>query len=261
MKTCFLFSWGIIMCFCIACSKNGTLNNSSSRTDSITVPVTPLNTTVKIDSLPFPLTMGTWWKYQRTDTIISGSVLGPTAPKTDTSTEIITLIGKIKITDSVQGVMMEVRNLSKNKKDTNYLYYYRTNLIVATNFPQNISLYAENKFLLGNELRFRLPLLEGKYSITNNTDYGYCSCLYDTVVIKKDTTITILNKTYPNTTYAWENFSQFGGAFSSSANSKSVRINNIGFAYWQVGSGTSNHYGVFSNGWFVRRLLDYYIAP
>ena len=256
MKTRFLFSWGIIVCFCISCSKNGIATNTSSRTDTVTVPVTTVTIPVKIDSLPFPLTMGTWWKYQRVDTATSGSVLGPNKPITDSSTEIITLIGKIKITDSVQGFMMEVRNLSKNKKDTNYLFYYRSNCIVTNSFPPDITQYADSNFLAGFDLRFRLPLREGKYSI-----YNIYRNPFDSVVIKKDTTLSVLNKIYPNCSYQWEDYSLYGGAFSNSASATSVLIKNIGFAYWQTGAGNSNHYGLYTNNWFVRRLLDYYIAP
>ena len=160
----------------------------------------------------------------------------------DSSIEIITVIGKRKITDSVEATILEVKNLTKSRIDSNYVFYYRANFIVTEKYPANINFYAKSNYLYPGDMRFRFPLIEGPWQ-------------------KKDTTAIVLNKPFPNCRYTYEYRYDFQGANAYSYTSESFLQNNVGFVFWKTGSSSSSHYGSHSEHWFVRRIMDYYIAP
>lgn len=226
-----------------SCSKNAPITSQGNDTP-------PKDSLPKIDSLPFPLTIGTWWKYKRNDTTIStGNPYSP--PKIDSSIEIITVVGKTKLTDSVQAALLQVKNLTTGKTDTSFAFYYRSNFIVSQYKSTDLSSYAKAYFLRAFDMRFRLPLVDGTYKIMG----------YDSIYIKKDTTVAVLNKQFQHCLFTYESFDYFQGAFKEYFASASFIGNNIGFLYWRALYGYKSHYGYGGDSWYVRRIMDYYIAP
>ena len=231
----------ILICVLLSCTKNAPLTDTN-----ISFP--------KKDSLPFPLTVGTWWKYQRLDTswIDMGGALGA-YPIFDSSYEMITVTGKTKLSDSVQAAILQVKNLTSGKTDTSYAFYYRSNFIVSQIKLTDLSPYAKDYFIGAYDMRFRLPLTDSLYSFFP----------YETVYIKKDTLITVLNKQFLHTVFTHEFYPDLYGGLSSSnfLGSDSFLGNNIGFLYWRAYYSHGNHNGLYTEHWFVRRIMDYYIAP
>ena len=247
MKLAFLFL-GFLF-FLSSCSK-----------DEAGLPTQPSSTNTFLpERLPFPLTVGTWWKYKRADTTGSErnffSLIYP--PIIDSSIEIITVIGKTKLTDSVDAAILETKNITKNKLDTAYAFYYRSNFIVTSKYPVNINSYADNQYLNTYDMRFRLPLNDGKTIVPSNSQYNP---VYDSLYIKKDTTAVVLNKFFANSTYTFE-YTYSYGAFAQIHISDSFFKNNLGFVLWKASYNRGSHYGNDAPSWYVRRMVDYYIAP
>ena len=214
--------------------------------------------TVLPQRLPFPLTIGTWWKYKRADTTGDKffSLIYP--PFFDSSIEIITVIGKTKFTDSVDAAILETKNITKNKLDTAYAFYYRSNFIVTSKYPVNINSYADKKYLNAYDMRFRLPLADGKTIVPGNCTN--CYGVYDSLFIKKDTTAVVLNRSFVNSTYTYE-YTYQEGPFAQIHISESFFKNNLGFVLWKASYNRGSHYGNDAPSWYVRRIIDYYIAP
>ena len=97
MKLVFLFL-GFSL-FLSSCSKDEAVYNAAP-----SPPLPPASNigSPTIDSLPFPLKTGTWWKYKRVDT----SNVYNRPPIKDSSIEVVTVKGKIKITDSVEATRL-----------------------------------------------------------------------------------------------------------------------------------------------------------
>ena len=233
----------ILICVLSSCTKNALLTDTN-----ISFP--------QKDSLPFPLTVGTWWKYQRLDTswIETG---GPQRSYFifDSSYEMITVTGKTKLSDSVQAAILQVKNLTSGKTDTSYAFYYRSNFIVSQIKLTDLSPYAKDYFIGAYDMRFRLPLTDGLYSFL-----PYATTVY----IKKDTLITVLNKQFLHTVFTHEFFPNYIGSlvFYIFLGSDSFLGNNIGFLYWRASHDYGRvAYGKSTKHWFVRRIMDYYIAP
>lgn len=147
MKNLFLFI-GVILSFLFySCKK-----------DSTPTPTPP----PPIDSLPIPITIGTWWNYQRIDSVdlplYAGSNYNP-IHYIDTSIEIITVIGKAPYEDlannisKVESILMQVQNLTKGTLDTIYAFYfnpdtYNTYFMIQSN-KDNLNLL------------IKIPLVEG----------------------------------------------------------------------------------------------------
>lgn len=230
--------------------------SSCSKNAPITVQMNDTNISLpKIDSIPFPLKVGTWWKYKRADTTGYNIYAYPTNVylkiTVDSSIEIITVVGKTSLTDSVEAALLQVKNLTSGKTDTSYAFYYLSNFIVSENRPTDISSYAVNYYLKKNDMRFRLPLREGAYRIAPS----------DTIYLKKDTTATVLNRKFPPSIFTFERLYDFQGANSFQYGSDSFWGNNIGFLYWRASFKSHSHYGYHTDTWYVRRIMDYYIAP
>lgn len=240
----------LLICILASCSKNAPISGIDTNTG-----LPPKDSLPKKDSLPFPLTVGTWWKYQRLDTSVI--YMGATGSHVifDSSYEMITVTGKTKLSDSVTAAVLEVKNLSKSKTSLCYAFYYRNNFIISDYLPTatSLSYYDTAVHLKNYDMRFRLPLKDGK---TIMSEYSY-----DSIYTRKDTAVTVLNKLYLNTSYTYEMQSNFYGAYGSGGRSKSLIGKNIGFLYWSASFYSVNHYGIGSEDWYTRRLMDYYIAP
>ena len=153
----------------------------------------------------------------------------------------------------MDATILQVKNLTTSRIDSNYVFYYRANFIVTEKYPANINFYADSKYLFTHDMRFRFPLIEGSTWLSQNNGHtGYT---------KKDTTAIILNKPFPNCRYTYEYLFDFQGANAYGKTSESFLQNNVGFVFWKAGSSSSSHYGSSSDAWFVRRIIDYYIAP
>ena len=176
-------------------------------------------------------------------------------PIFDSSYEIITVTGKTKLSDSVQAAILQVKNLTSGKTDTSYAFYYRSNFIVSQIKLTDLSPYAKDYFIGAYDMRFRLPLTDGLYSFL-----PYATTVY----IKKDTLITVLNKQFLHTVFTHEFFPNYIGSlvFYIFLGSDSFLGNNIGFLYWRASHDYGRvAYGKSTKHWFVRRIMDYYIAP
>ena len=217
-------------------------------------PIIPVSSVYPVtDSLPFPLKIGAWWKYQRIDSSYYNNNFGYPY-KTDSSAEIISVVNNKKLTDSVLVWILEVNNVTYSAKDTLYAFYFRTNFIITKSL-NNVSGYADNKFLNQYDMRFRLPSVEGKYLITN----GSLLSSSDSICIKKDSTAQILKNTFSSCLYTSEYKYDFMGSYANTYFSKSLLKSNIGLVYWYAEYDNASHYGTVSDAWYIRRLVDYFI--
>jgi hypothetical protein len=254
MKKLFLFIGVILLCLLFSCVKF----SSSTTNPPPPPPVIDsflLHPPPVLDSLPFPLTVGSWWKYQIND---STSGTGPGFSQCcallsfDSSIEITTIIGKAPYVitvneiknniitrtryDTVNAFLLEEKNLTKGIIDTNYAYYY-------------------NAFFRFSNFSIKVPLVEG-----SKITYGDNSFSSD-YLLKKDTSIIVMNKNFDHCILKEYSYSySIRGGFGAS---QTIFLKpDIGFVYMKD-SKYQNAYNTPSTQtqWGVMRLKDYHIAP
>ena len=217
-----------------------------------------------LDSLPIPLTIGTWWKYQRNDSSYNYPCYNCVEynytnnyTKRDSSIELVTVIGKTTIVDSaqetispwrkrydtVESFMLEVKNLTKGTLDTIHAYYYNAQFIIKSN----------KDFF---ELFIHVPISEGTHigKIPNDTNT-------DSLNVIKNTSVIVLNQIFDNCIYYYDISVPIFGAYMYGNHLTTYLKPGVGFVYWEYYSGSSNHYGFIDDNWYYRRLIDYHIAP
>jgi hypothetical protein len=222
MKKLFLFIGVIIWCLNFSCKKDSP---------------PPLPT------LPIPLTIGTWWKYQRIDSSEHRSGFGTYIKDIDSSIELISVIGKSPFKDiyqnnsTVESFMLEVKNLTKGTLDTIHAFYDSTAFYIVPN---------KDSF----ELNFNLPLLEGTRQNTNG----------GRIYQNKNASVYLLNKTFDSCYYNEYSYSA-GGNYNVGIGLKTYLKPNVGFVYWEYIYSLYSHYGFGDTRWYYRRLIDYHIVP
>ena len=235
MKKFYLIIGVVFCCILFSCKKEST----TSTTDPI---IDPVPTIPKWDSLPFPLTKGTWWKYQRYDSSLTTTV-GLYSAKYDSSIELITVIGLTKIAalNNQDAVLLEIKNLTKGTLDSNYAYYYNARFTI------------KSANLFTKYVNLRLPQKNGLLM------YYDTSVQYSSLYVNTDTSVVVKNTVYNNCVYTnefeywnWPNIFVF--------QSIDLMKPKLGFVYWYMQSEQKSHY-VSSNTWAVRKLLDYNIMP
>jgi hypothetical protein len=143
--------------------------------------------------------------------------------------------------DTVNAFMLELKNLTKGRVDTNFAFYYNAHFVIK-------SARLDTTFV-----NLKLPQSEGKFPYYDN--YYEYSELY----VKKDTAITVNNIIQDNCTYTYD-YTLKGWPNSFIYKSKTFMKPNVGFIFWYMQSNQTDHY-VKIDVWSVRRLIDYHIAP
>jgi hypothetical protein len=255
MKKQLLFIGVILSCLFFSCKKDSTPSPPPPPPpiDSFLLHPPPVH-----DSLSIPLTTGTWWKYQRIDSIFTPSF--PPFPSKyiyDSSIEQITVIGKTSIVesatsytpslrtryDTVQSIMLEVKNLTKGTVDTLHAFYYINYFFIS---PANPNFF---------DISIKVPLVEGI-----SVGFQPISLMRDNIKVNTNTVYTAFNKTFDGCYYTED--------FSSTCCSEYINHNvttylkpNVGFVYWSVEHSDFSHYGFGTINWGYRRLIDYHIEP
>ena len=214
----------------IACKKE---NASNQNTDTI-------------QSLPIPLTTGTWWKYQRVDSIFTPGYYQSTT--LDTSIETITVIGKGPFTEvnfninRSESFLLEVRNITKNRLDTIHAFYDSSSFYIVP--------HKDTFFLFNN-----IPLIEG----ASKNAYNYYPRLGFSQV-NKNMTVSLFNKTYDNCIFYFDSLDQFAGNRGIGHELKTYLKPCLGFVDWKYKE-FGYYDGPLVTRTYRRRLMDYYIAP
>ena len=255
-----LFFFGVFMnCLLFSCKKD----NSNSQTPPPPPPIDSflLHPPPVLDSIQFPLTIGTWWKYQRIDSSFT-VLINYGLHQTDSSTEIISVIGKTPYIiaveefknlkfryryDTLVSFILEINNTTKGTLDTNYVMYYNSSFNIFPNKKTNPQL---------PYMSIMTPQLEGEKFIYGGLYYKY----YISNAVLKDSTVSVLGKQYSSCIYtgihgATDNVN--GWSNSSTCFLKQ----GIGFVNWKIALNLFSHYGSNSEFWYYRRLIDYHIAP
>ena len=254
MKKLFLFIGVIILCFLFACKKD---NPPSPPPPPPPIDSFLLHPPPVLDSLPIPLTIGTWWKYQRIDSSFSDPCYFNCGTSHDSSTELISVIGKTPIVDSavdthsplrtrydtVESFLLEVKNLTKGTLDTVHAYYYNASFFIKPHKD------AFNMFIY-------LPILEGK--IVAKVDP---SATWDSTSVIKNLSVNVLNQNFDNCIYYNYNNYYFAGSYAEQYYLKMYLKPGIGFVDWEYFDYWVSHYGNNTYGFYNRKLIDYYIAP
>lgn len=235
MKKPILFIGVSLIIFLFSCKKESPSNTIDPINDI--APTSP-----KWDSLPFPLTTGTWWKYQRYDSSLT-TTTGLYSAKYDSSVELITVVGKTALEklNNQDAILLTVKNITKGTLDTNYAFY------------RNAHFTIKSSKLGTTYVNLTLPQVEGSFK------YYDTSATYSSLYVKKDTTVWIKNLPFNNCIYTNE-YEYWGWPNVFVFKSIDFMKPNLGFVYWDMQSEQKSHY-VNSNTWTVRKLLDYYIAP
>lgn len=230
MKKLLLFLGVFISIIFIACKKE---NGSNPNTDTI-------------QTLPIPLTIGTWWKYQRIDTTIIGTYAGNTI-LTDSSIELITVIGKGLFSNlyyninNVDAFLLQVKNITKGSIDTIHAFYDSSAFYIV---PTKDSFY----------LNSCISLIDGKtQNIYSHFPYkGFGN-------VQKNVSISLLNKQFDNCIYNYDALIG-GGNFHINRSLKTYLKPSVGYIYWEY---KCEWYYYYDNilKYYYRRLLDYSIAP
>jgi hypothetical protein len=249
MKKLFLFSGVIISCLLFSCKKD----TSSSQTPPPPPPPPPIDSFLLhppsvLDSLPIPFTTGSWWKYHRVDSSLGGNPVCCVLKMIDSSIELLTVIGKAPFVvaayeiknniinrtryDTVNAFMLEMKNLTKGTLDTIYSFYYYSSLRIF-NFSITV------------------PIIEGTKK--------YYSPYESTNILLQNTSVNVFDKTFVNCIY---NESSYSAGWPSGTNEiKNIFLKpGIGCVYSRTEEGKYSQYERASK-WYVRRILDYYIAP
>lgn len=230
MKKLLLF-FGVSFCIIfIACKKE---NGSNPNTDTI-------------QTLPIPLTTGTWWKYQRVDSTFNPGYFQSTTM--DTSIEIITVIGKAAFTEANYGFnrsesfLLEVRNITKKSLDTIHAFYDSSTFYIVP--------HKDTFFLFSN-----MPLMEG---VSKNVYNFYPKMGFGQV--NKNVTVSLFNKTYDNCIFYFDSLDQFSGNRGYGHELKTYLKPGVGYVDWKYKE-FGFYYGALATRTYRRRLMDYYIAP
>jgi hypothetical protein len=256
MKKLFLFIGVIMLCLLFSCKKDNPPPPPPPPIDSFLLHPPPV-----LDSLPIPLTIGTWWKYQRIDsTFYKNQPLdGSHLRYIDSSIELITVIGESPIVDSVQetvgpwrkrydtvkSFMLEVKNLTKGSLDTIHAYYYNASFLIKSKKDTfNLFIY--------------LPVLEGKAVAKA---YNPSASSRDTTILNKNISVKVLDQNFDNCIYYYYDYSIFLGPYSESATIITYLKSGIGFVDWEHFYTYYSHYGYSISRLFYRRLIDYHVAP
>lgn len=218
-----------------SCKKDANHTTTDPIIDS--VPTSP-----KWDSLPFPLTTGTWWKYQRYDSLLV-TTSGLYTAKFDSSIELITVMGKTTLEklNNQEAFFLTVKNLTKGTLDTNYAYYSNAHFTIKSSKSGTTF------------VNLTLPQVEGRFPYYDKT------ATYSALYVKKDTAVVLRNVKYDNCIYTNDDVLS-GWPNSYVYQSIDFMKPNLGFVYWYMQSEQKSHY-VSGNTWTVRKILDFYIAP
>ena len=253
MKKLFLFVGVILWCLIYSCKKDNPPPPPPPPIDSFLLHPPPV-----LDSLPIPLTIGTWWKYQRIDSSIdySNSCLVCGISSSVSSTELITVIGKTSIVDSaqetispwrkrydtVESFVLEVKNLTKGTLDTSHAYYYNASFYMRPNKD-------------GFGLNIYMPFFEGNSYVIPNQPSPY------TAYVNNNISITVLNQNFDSCINYYNSYGHFYGAYGESSEIKTYLKPGVGFVDWAIYYSYTSHYGNGKSSWYSRKLLDYHIAP
>ncbi|MEI8075349.1 MAG: hypothetical protein WCH78_11425 [Bacteroidota bacterium] len=243
----------MILCFLFSCKKEIAPPPPPPTIDSFLLHPPPV-----LDSLPLPLTTGTWWKYQRLD-----SSVGYLTPHFDSSIELISVIGKTPYVipvvnntnniiryryDTVFAFMLEVKNLTKGTLDTNYAVYYDSSFNVYK-MKNTDNLY----------LTLRLPQFETKLASGSIIILPFYVLNIYTVV--KSAVVSVNNKVFNGCIYTEVSGTHFYSSVDTWVYHSTTFLKPaIGFVYWSFQSEYHSQYPS-NNNWSVRRLIDYHVEP
>ena len=252
MKKLFLFIGVIIWVLLFSCKKDSPPPPPPPPIDSFLLHPPPVT-----DSLPIPLTIGTWWKYQRVDSSNSYGPFGYNWKNNDSSIELITVIGKTpfvdvyyefinnierKRYDTVNAFMLEVKNLTKGTLDTIHAFYNNAFFYIIPN-TDTFYLYKQVQPLEGTLQYYihHIPI-SGNTKVVNNSS------------------VSVLNMIFDNCIYTVDTFSYNAGNRGNGTTLKNYLKPSVGFVYWEYVDYWYYYYDT-NTRWYYRRLIDYHIAP
>ena len=227
MKKLFLLAGVILCCMQFSCKKESANN-------------------AQIETLPIPLTTGTWWKYQRIDSTIIGTYSGNTI-RTDSSIELITVIGKAPFSNAyynintVDAYLLQVKNITKGSVDTIHAFYDSTAFYIV---PNKDSCY----------LNSTISLIDGKtQNVYSHFPYkGFGNVL-------NNVSISFLGKQFDHCIYNYDALVG-GGNFHINRYLKTYLKPSVGYVYWEY-KYEWYYYNDMILKCYYRRLLDFSIAP
>ena len=231
-----------MLCIHFSCKKDGTSTQTSPN----------------IDSLPIPFKEGTWWRYQRIDSVnyppYAGSFYTPVY-SIDTSIELISVIGKAQYVDSaivkspVESIILEVKNLTKGTSDTIHAFY------LNPNYNNAYFIIRSNKDSFN--LFIKMPLVEGSSRLLKpGTGFDY-----DDFTFHKNSSVTILNKIFDGCSYT-EDFQYYYGIHKSNDYYVTTFLKpSVGLVYWEVLDILYADHAAPNTKIHYRRLIDYHIEP
>lgn len=244
-----------MLCLLFSCKKD----SNSSQPPPPVVDSFLLHPPPVTDSLPIPLTIGTWWEYQRIDSMGDYSSISLwKLQQPDSSIEQITVIGKNSIVESVTNktdyrtrydtigtYLLELKNLTKGTLDTLNAFYY---LKYFYFIPKNSDFF---------DISIKVPFIEGK-----SGGFQPILIMGDSIKVISNTSFNVFNKIYDGCYYTEDFlFNGGGGGALINHNVTTYLKPKVGFVYWSVVHEFHSHYGYGSKNWGYRRLIDYHIAP
>ena len=259
---------GILLALSIlyACKKTGNPD----------VPSNPGGVVVVTDDfLSFPLLKGNYWKYQRIDSAFAHIPSKDTLLTVDTTEEMITVMGDTLI-PAIHAVnrlaILQVKNLTKNKLDTNFILYTK-DFFALYGHPvsQTSSTYTGLAGVIlpvpvagtswGRIIKITLPVSNSLFNMEAlRTSYLYL----DSVYTRKDTVLSVSGNSYSSVVYV--NSVNYSISFAASGSGGYSFENKfyckpaIGILYQRQtpimvqGSAFNN---VYFKNWFTRRLISY----
>jgi len=246
MKNIFLLMWVFIYCLITSCKK-----------DSDPISITPqppidsfyLHPPPVYDSLPFPLKIGNWWKYQRFDSVGSYSNISTWKARTSNSIELITIVGKLPFVfniysgnknryDTVPSFIYETKNLTTGIIDTAYLLYYNAAFMSVSKKPYNSTL----------PFRIKVPIVEGQVSSSMDS--------YNNI---SNSAISVLNITYNGCLFTERSSSSIPTPDGFSNHFITYLKPGIGFVDWKYDETISSHYLDVTKNYYYRKLMDYHL--
>lgn len=236
--------WIFLYCFVLSCKKDSApISEPPPAIDSFLLHPPPV-----YDSLPFPIKIGNWWKYQRFDSVGYYSNISTWRATTSNCVELITVIAKQPYVfhnysgvksrfDTIPSYVFTTKNLTTGVVDTGYLLYYNAAFMCFSK-KQSLKFY------------IKVPIIEGQDSNDRATNFN-----------QTNRTITVLNKTYDRCLNTERYYTAVPSPDGYSNHFITYLKPGIGVVDWKYDETISSHYLSVNKYYYYRMLIDYHLAP